>query len=126
MITIAASKADETTATTGTPDIGADGKPTGTSTGISGNSFGGFFAISVVLQDAWAKVLGDANLKAGNNITVKSSADERTTTKGLSADAMTAGAKTAASQTVNQAVAIFMGIIDKVKGAITEPSAEEN
>ena len=119
MTTISSSKADETVITTGTPN------GDGTSTGMSGNKFGGFFAISVALQNVWAKVLGDANITAGGDVTVSSHAEERAATRGMSADAMSSGAKIATSQTLNQIIQISLSTLGKVGDFVKSPSAAE-
>ncbi|MEN6634940.1 MAG: hypothetical protein ABFC56_03770, partial [Clostridiaceae bacterium] len=119
--TLASNKAPETSNTTSSAGTNSTGGTGGSA--ASGNSFGGFFAVSVVLQSVDAIVAGAADLSAGKDISILSSASERVLTKATSADPVAAGVSSAPSQSVSSMQGIVSGLFTKIKTVLTGSAA---
>jgi len=115
--TIASNKAPQTTGTTSSTGTNSTGGTGGTT--ASGNTFGGFFAISVVLQNVDASVGGAASLNAYKNITIDSNAQERVLTKATSADPVTAGASSGDSSSMSGVLGIVKTLFSKIQTTLT-------
>ena len=86
LIASATGKVAETKETTGTGDKDDQGNEKDTKTDSSANNYGGYVAVSVVIQDVWVKIIGGGTLTAGGDITLTAKADERVTTKAIAND----------------------------------------
>ncbi|MDP3446823.1 MAG: hypothetical protein Q8S22_02065, partial [Eubacteriales bacterium] len=115
--TTASNKAPAATATTSSAGTNSTGGTGGTT--ASGNSFGGFFAISVVLQNVDASVRAAASLSAYKNISIDSSAKERVATTATSADPVKEGASSGSSQSTSGVLGIVKSLFSTVTTALT-------
>ncbi|MEN6340037.1 MAG: hypothetical protein ABFD03_07915, partial [Clostridiaceae bacterium] len=120
--TISSNKAPEATSTTSNTGTNSTGG-TGGST-ASGNTFGGFFAISVVLQNVDASIRGSAVVSAYKDLFVTSSARERVVTKATSADPVAAGVSSGSSQSTSQVLTIIKSLFGKIQSTLTGKSAD--
>ncbi|MCL2632567.1 MAG: hypothetical protein FWD45_05740, partial [Coriobacteriia bacterium] len=122
VIAAAQGKTAETKETTGTND-GKEDDPKDTKTGSEGNSYGGFVAVTVVLQDVWVKILDNASLTAGGDITLRAKADERVTTKAISSDPNASkggdGKSDSSGNTTKQITDMLGGVFKTLKESMT-------
>jgi len=109
-------KAPQTTKTTINLNDGT--KPSGESyQGTNGgNTYGGFFAVAVVLQDVDSSVTGDAKIDAGGDVTIESSSEEKAATH---ADSSSAGddSEDGEAQTPSSIADIISGIFGAITGS---------
>ena len=79
----------------------------------SGNSFGGFFAVAIVLQDSQALVLEGAKLTAGGDVNVTSTSTEKATTRAQASMKSADGQQQAMS--LNSVTGILTGLLNMIK-----------